>query len=148
MEPQTVAPGIAGVRSRRADLHAILVDLEDAIAAAAPGRESAWTEQVRAHVARVGPAFAKHITATEGPDGLFDQVRRRSPRLDGHCRRLAEEHGTITTQLAAVHRVLEEGDSESIRAAVVDLLGQLVRHRQLGADLVYEAYAVDIGGSE
>lgn len=147
MELETVAPSIDAVRSRRADLHAILIDLEDAIAAAVPGRETAWTEQVRVQLDRLGPAFAEHITATEGPDGLFDQVRHRSPRLDRQCAQLAAEHGTITTQLAAVHRALN-GDSDSVRSAVVDLLGQLVRHRQGGADLVYEAYAVDIGGSD
>ena len=147
MELETVAPGIDDVRSRRADLHAILIDLEDAIAAAAPGREVAWTQLVRAQLDRLGPAFDEHITATEGPDGLFDQVRRRSPRLDGHCARLAEEHGAICTQLAAVKDVLDR-DAGTVRSAVVDLLGQMVRHRQGGADLVYEAYAVDIGGSE
>ena len=147
MESKTVAPSIDAVRSRRADLHAILIDLEDAIAAATPGRESAWTELVRAQLERLGPAFAEHITATEGPDGLFDQVRQRSPRMARQCARLAAEHGTITTQLAAVHRALEE-DTDTVRSAVVDLLGQLVRHRQGGADLVYEAYAVDIGGSD
>lgn len=147
MELETVAPGIDDVRTRRADLHAILIDLEDAIAAAAPGREVAWTEQVRAQLDRLSPAFDEHITATEGPDGLFDQVRRRSPRLDSHCARLAEEHGAICTQLAAVKDALDQ-DAGTVRDAVVDLLGQLVRHRQGGADLVYEAYAVDIGGSE
>lgn len=147
MELDTAAPGIDGVRSRRADLHAILVDLEAAIAAAAPGRESAWTDQVREQLARIGPAFADHIDATEGPDGLFDQVRRRSPRLDGHCSRLAEEHVEITRRLAAVQAALD-GDTAAVRAAVISLLGQLARHRQGGADLVYEAYAVDIGGSD
>ena len=147
MELETVAPGIDGVRSRRADLHAILIDLERAIAAAAPGREPAWTAQVRAQLDRVGTAFADHIAATEGPDGLFDQVRRRSPRLDGHCRRLADEHGMIATKLADVRAALDK-DTAAVRTAVVELLGQLVRHRQGGADLVYEAYAVDIGGSD
>jgi len=28
------------------------------------------------------------------------------------------------------------------------LLGQIVRHRQLGSDLVWEAYNLDIGGIE
>jgi hypothetical protein len=28
------------------------------------------------------------------------------------------------------------------------LLGRIVRHRQLGADLVWEAYNLDIGGIE
>ena len=35
---------------------------------------------------------------------------------------------------------------ESIRDAAITLMGLLVRHRQRGADLVYEAYDVEIGG--
>ena len=147
MELETVGPEIAAVRSRRADLHGILVDLEQAASAAAPGREDAWAAQVRAALDRLGPAFGEHISATEGPDGLFDQVRRRSPRLDGHCRRLAAEHGTITTELTAVAAALDNGP-EAARAALLDLLNLFVRHRQGGSDLVYEAYGVDIGGSE
>lgn len=147
MELETVAPGIDAVRSRRADLHAVLVDLEKAIAAAAPGREDDWAQQVAAQLQRLEQAFAEHITATEGPDGLFDQVRRRSPRLDGACTKLAEEHGTISTQLAAALAALQ-GDVAGARSATLELLAELVRHRQGGADLVYEAYAVDIGGSE
>ena len=147
MELETVGPEIAAVRSRRADLHGILVDLEEAAAAPAPGREEAWAEQVRAALDRLAPAFGEHITATEGPDGLFDQVRRRAPRLDGLCRRLAAEHGTITMELMATAEALTRGP-EASRAAVLGLLNHLVRHRQGGSDLVYEAYGVDIGGSE
>lgn len=147
MELETVGPEIAAVRSRRADLHGILVDLEQAASAPAPGREDAWAAQVRAALDRLAPAFGEHISATEGPDGLFDQVRRRSPRLDGHCRRLAAEHGTITMELMAVAESLNKGP-EAARAALLDLLNHFLRHRQGGSDLVYEAYGVDIGGSE
>ena len=31
--------------------------------------------------------------------------------------------------------------------AATELVGRVVRHRQRGADLIYEAYEVDIGGS-
>jgi hypothetical protein len=74
-------------------------------------------------------------------------VRRRSPRLDSHCRRLSEEHVTILEQIGTVQNALGEGTAET-RTQVLELLRLLVRHRQHGADLVYEAYAVDIGGSE
>jgi hypothetical protein len=36
--------------------------------------------------------------------------------------------------------------SERLRSVLTSLLVALARHRQRGADLVYEAYAVDIGG--
>ena len=35
---------------------------------------------------------------------------------------------------------------EAIRESLVDVLRSISRHRQRGADLVYEAYHVDIGG--
>lgn len=147
MALETSRPEIEAVRSRRADLHEILIDLEHAIAAAVPGREPAWTQQVRATVERLGPAFAEHVAATESPDGLFDQVRRRSPRLDHQCRALAAEHVTITDEIASATAALEEGP-DAARSAVLHLLASLARHRQGGADLVYEAYAVDLGGSD
>ena len=39
-------------------------------------------------------------------------------------------------------------DVEQVRALGTSLLGRIVRHRQRGADLVYEAYEVDVGGDE
>jgi hypothetical protein len=35
---------------------------------------------------------------------------------------------------------------DAVRDLGMALLASLVRHRQRGSDLVYEAYAVDIGG--
>ena len=34
---------------------------------------------------------------------------------------------------------------QDVRALGVSLLGLLIRHRQKGADLIYEAYQVDLG---
>lgn len=148
MEPiNTVDSAVEDVRSRRADLHHILVELESAIAAAAPGREDAWKDMVRAALDRLASAFAVHVEATEGPDGLFDEVRRRAPRLDAVCRRLARDHAVITTELAAATAALDGGVPEA-REKVLSLLAHLARHRQTGADLVYEAYEVDLGGME
>lgn len=35
---------------------------------------------------------------------------------------------------------------DSLRDGVVKILSELTRHRQDGADLIYNAYDVDIGG--
>jgi hypothetical protein len=42
----------------------------------------------------------------------------------------------------------DECPVDDARDDVQRLLGEIVRHRQHGADLVYEAYHVDIGGLE
>ena len=41
----------------------------------------------------------------------------------------------------------DDAEVEAHREACIRLLGRLVRHRQRTSDLIYEAYAVDIGGS-
>ena len=143
----TVPTAVESAKTRRAGLHQVLVELEAAIAAAAPGREAAWREQVGAALDRLTMSFTHHVTATEGPDGLFEQVRRRAPRLDGRCRRLIRDHHSIVEELTAALASLD-GDVAETRERVLTLLARLARHRQLGADLVYEAYDVDLGGSD
>ena len=63
--------------------------------------------------------------------------------------------GEHAEALAEVDRLLAERDEgmrgadavDAHREACIRLLGRLVRHRQRTSDLIYEAYAVDIGGS-
>lgn len=143
----TVTNPVESAKTRRASLHQVLVDLEATIAAATPGREDAWREHVSEALDRLTAAFTTHVAETEGPDGLFDEVRRRSPRLDGQCRRLTSEHRSIAEELSAAVASLD-GDVTETRERVMTLLARLVRHRQQGADLVYEAYDVDLGGSD
>ena len=147
MNVETVAPAVDAAKIRRADLHSILVSLEARIAAAAPGREMSWAEGVRGELVRLGDAFAEHVGATEGDEGFFAHVRRRAPRLDYMCGRLTDDHATIAAELADATAALERGVSDA-RESVLSLLAHLARHRQLGADLIYEAYAVDLGGSD
>ena len=147
MELSTVPSAVESAKTRRAGLHQVLIEVEHAIAAAAPGREQAWRETVGSSLDRLTASFTHHVTATEGPDGLFEQVRRRAPRLDGRCRRLERDHQAIVEALSAAVSSLDADISET-RERVLALLASLVRHRQLGADLVYEAYDVDLGGSD
>jgi hypothetical protein len=51
--------------------------------------------------------------------------------------------------LLSLMRLALDGDEVTrARELGTELLGSIVRHRQRGADLVYEAYEVDIGGDE
>lgn len=147
MDVKAVAPAVDAAKARRADLHNILIDLEERIAAAAPGREESWADDVRGELDRLAEAFTEHVEATEGRDGFFELVRRRAPRLDNSCSRLTQDHVTIATELTAAVAALGDGVADA-REAVLSLLAHLARHRQQGADLIYEAYAVDLGGSD
>ena len=71
------------------------------------------------------------------------------PRLAHAAEKLRVEHAVISAAIdrgsVAVRSAGEDpGGVEDAREAVLKLLQQLIRHRQRGADLVYEAYNVDI----
>lgn len=142
-------------RHQRSDLRTVVVRLEEALAAPAPGRPREWAGRVHERLVDVAAAFERHIAVTEGPDGLFDAVLRADPRLANAVSGLGNEHTDIRQSIADVLVMVRElartgadGDTARVREAALDLLHRLSRHRQRGADLVYEAYAVDIGGGD
>ncbi len=66
--------------------------------------------------------------------------------------RLRDEHVVISDalseELRAARDLAQNGgvdDALTVRDCLTDLIARISRHRQAGADLVYEAYAVDVG---
>ena len=152
-EPRQIDETLQAVRSRRERLRQDMEDLEDVIAAPAPGREREWTAALAASVSGLVSSFDKHVTATEGPRGFLQQVAADAPRLSHAVQRLCDEHGEIAAQVAALERSARDAAAEGtspadLRTAALEVLGRLARHRHLGADLVYEAYQVDIGPAD
>jgi hypothetical protein len=127
--------------------------LEQAIAGPASGRPIAWVEGVRDALTTVQSAFDVHVRHTESRDGLFDDIVVQSPRLANAVERLRREHveleRCIEEQVKAFASPPVDLHADWIAARrheTVELLVLLARHRQRGADVVYEAYEVDIGG--
>lgn len=138
------------VRAQRAELRdstrAVVDALESPIA-----RGGAWRERVRAALAELDHDFQDHIVLTEPPRGLYARARRAEPRLSTTVDRLLTEHEKYRETIAGYLAVLEHGgtmaDLPIFREELTTLVGKLIRHRQAGSDLVYEAYDVDLGGS-
>ena len=61
--------------------------------------------------------------------------------------RFADSGSRLRTSVMTHIAWVPEEWVEAMRDRLLALLGTLARHRQRGADLVYEAYAVDIGGT-
>jgi hypothetical protein len=138
-------------RNRRHALGDAADLIEDLIAR--PGSDPQWTVRVADSLQGLRHAFDNHVTEVEHEEGLLPQLRHDSARLSNGIDRMYSEHVTISAELDAAAELVAEcgGDCgtdnvESIREAVVDVLRSISRHRQRGADLVYEAYHVDIGG--
>jgi len=139
---------------RRADLHHALIDVERAISSPAAGRLETWTGDVVKRLTILRDAINEHIEVTERQDGLYEEILHRAPRLSGHVERLRAEHPSLrdgTIGLIERFHATPVGDGWSLDEARDDvqrLLGKIVKHRQAGADLVWEAYNLDIGGIE
>src|SRR5690606_4470682 len=94
---------------------------------------------------------AEHVDLAERPDGLFQGVRA-VPRLASAVDQLTAEHPTLLTDLQDYIGLLEGSDGiadvPAFRDEVARLLDRLVEHRRRGDDLIYGAFAVDIGGQD
>ncbi len=138
---------IAEARERRQPLHDAAEALE--MAAAGPiGAGAAWRERIAEQLAKVAEALASHVEKTEGHDGLYRELTVIAPRISNDIRLLTTDHAVIKGLIEEVSIALEgeDTDPDHIREHVTQLLGRITRHRQKGADMVYEAYQVDIGG--
>jgi hypothetical protein len=124
--------------------------LESALAAPATADQARWAQRVHVSLVELSGDFREHINITEAPDGLYHDLLKTSPRLSGAVAGLTREHVVISGQvdhlLAQVAAPALTEDVDRVREVGTALLGRLVRHRQRGSDLVYEAYEFDIGG--
>lgn len=135
-------------RSSRLGLRNAVGSVERTLAAPASGRSDAWAKDLAGELQGLAIAIDQHIALTEAPNGLLEDIVRQEPRLAKRVERARAEHQslreTVERTLAAVPRDGAGVDVAHARDMVVELLTAVVRHRHLGADLVYEAYNVDM----
>jgi phage shock protein A len=138
------------VLAHRAQLRESAAAVDEALAHPI-AREADWRERVRAALAELDHDFAGHVELTEGEGGLYERITKAAPRLSTTVDRLRDEHVRFNERIDGFIAALENGEATSdlanFREDVTALIGQLIRHRQKGADLIYEAYEVDLGGS-
>jgi hypothetical protein len=154
-EDEQLTPALEQARLRRKTLHDGLVHLEEAISSPAAGRIPDWTASVLKDMIEVRDAFDQHVEATERPDGLYDEIFERAPRLALGVQKLRDEHPGIAAAIRQMVERLEQVEIGGVAWPLDDarddlqrFIGTVIKHRQKGADLVWEAYSVDIGGLE
>lgn len=150
-EAHRAGAALAAARERRIGLHRALVAVEAALAAAAAADRGEWLTRVFATLVDLRDAFADHVRVVEATEGVLPAALEAHPRLQHEVDVLTAEHDTIAADLdaalASVHQLAGEG-AGAVRERILTLVLAMARHRQRGADLVYEAFSVDIGGSD
>ena len=136
------------VRVRRDSFYEALLELEQVLGAPVGDDVVGWAHIVRVPVGRLQQVLASHVSGTEGNEGFFAEVRDHAPHLIPAVDRLRSEHDPLiasTTALAARLDGLEsELEVEQVREDGIELIGRLLTHRHRGAELVYDAYSIDV----
>lgn len=143
---EQVPSSFEAARKRRQALADALAHLEDALAS--PSMASAWRHDVGEALTEVREAFADHIREVEGPHGLLVDIREDAPRLSITVEELVKDHVAIAHTIYDLVDSLTSAPPEDIRTRALEVMRELVIHRQRGSDLVWEAYATDIGGQD
>ncbi len=141
------------IRIRREALYQAVVGLEDALTTPV-GDGAKWRLRVAMAVDHAAARIEDHARETEAKDGFLDRVVAEAPRLQRRVDQMKVDHERLEKEVDALRIAVsivaddEIGDeAPTIRNRAIELLGQMTRHRQRGADLIYEAYQVDIGGT-
>lgn len=145
-----MADALGEARERRAGLRSALGEVERSLASPAAGRSEAWIKTLASDLARLSDALDLHISSSEAPGGLLNDVMESEPRLAHKVERARREHQELRYRTDRALAALEGDGVEipQVRERVVEVLAGIVRHRHLGADLVYEAFSVDIEAAD
>ncbi len=132
---------------RRVELKQALSLVE--VAVASPSGDPSWRDRVLGELEGLQIALSQHVEEVEEEEhGLLAEILHIAPRLANQIERVRGEHPELCDQVAAAMAMARtSSDVEQIRGEVLLVLSAIARHRQKGADLVYEGYDVDIGGS-
>ena len=111
-----------------------------------PTGDPFWWSGLSRAVAQLRTAFSAHVDVTEGPTGHYAGLLEHAPRLARGVNDLVDEHRDVLAAFNELEDTIERVSPDRVRRQTVRVLRKVWRHRQRGADLVYEAYVIDIGG--
>ena len=87
------------LRRHRAELRESMGALEGALAAPATADQARWAQRVHVALVELSGDFREHIEITEGPNGLYRDLLKTSPRLSDAVAGLTREHVLIRGQV-------------------------------------------------
>jgi hypothetical protein len=143
-EPKSEA--LQAAAAKRVELKQALSQVE--AAAASPSAEADWRDRLIRELEHLRLALLEHVEEVEAEDGLLAEMTAQAPRLANQIASVRDEHPDLCNQVdQTILDVRSKDDVIDLRTEVLETLTAVARHRQRGADLVYEGYNVDIGGS-
>ena len=140
------ARGLCAALVIRERLHDRVLAISRAISAPI-GSGMRWRQRLERAVCQLASALEEHVAETEGPSGVLSEISDQAPRLWREVERLRREHTELADGCQRLLELIDGGATRlDLRKRAHSLVRRFEHHRHRGADLVYEAFGVDLGG--
>ena len=144
-DKETGTEAFEAARARRIELNVAIANVERVAARASSN--PTWRSKLLDELDGLRIALDQHVVEVEGEDGILAEMMEVAPRLANKIDKVQAEHPVLSAQVArTIETAQTSEDTDEIRTTILETLGAVARHRQHGADLLYEGYNVDIGG--
>lgn len=118
-------------------------------ASAAPVGKEGWLDRVAQALDDLVGVFEKHVEMVEGEQGLLEEILEVAPQLQAEMEQMRGDHKALHALIDGTRTSVKDAEITPdglamVRREIRALVTSLAEHRQRGADLVYDAYNVDI----
>jgi hypothetical protein len=111
-----------------------------------------WLTAIRVALDGLVDAWDEHVTFTEGPDGLFEELLVDSVEVAPEIDRLRRDHEGLIVHVTRTRELLASPgagpDDTRILLALTGISKLVEHHRRRGADLLYRVYSVDLAAGD
>lgn len=139
---------LAAVQDRRDDFYEAILGLERAMAEAAGDDAPGWAARASIAALDLRAVLREHVAETEAEGSFYDDISRNFPNLAHQAARLQAEHGPLRDAanelVETLSTVRDDAGVDRARGQALDLLKALLMHRHRGAEIVFDAYNVDV----
>jgi hypothetical protein len=122
------------------------------ISADVDARPDRWLVSITVALNGLEAAWEEHVSFTEGPDGLFDDLLGETLEVASEVDRLRRDHEVVGAHIARVREMLTAPgagpDDTGILLALTGISKQVDQHRRRGADLLYRVYSIDLSAGD
>lgn len=142
-----VTSRVESARDRRRALREVMSELE--ATTSTPAGVPGWLKRVSESLDDLSNALGRHVEMVEADDGLLAEIKDMAPNLQPAIDQMRADHKDLQGRVDSTKLAIKEASSgpdgpAEVRRQIRELLSSLADHRERGADLVYDAYNVDI----
>ena len=135
-----------GDRARSLDaLHAV----EQHAGAAGPARPNEWRDDLIIALDELLSSLHDQYTHSAAEDGLLSRVTLEAPHLEPAVKELRRRHAELMDELDGIRHSLADltrsVDVASVRSKIGEMTAEILELRAWETDIVYDAYAFDLG---